>query len=136
MTPQEQLHKAESVAKKAHANQFRRDNITPYILHVEEVVRRVNTSEEKTVAWLHDVAEDCGITKEDLLKYGFSQEVINAVMLLTKTRGYDHSEYMNKIRMNPLATAVKIADMRANLADTPTKRQIERYSNDLLYLTT
>ncbi len=130
------LVKAEEVARKAHQAQFRRDRITPYIKHVESVVSRVNTDEEKIVAWLHDVPEDTPTTSKDLLDMGFDKDIIHAVELLTKTEGYDYIEYMRKIKLNKLARTVKIADMRANLADTPTKKQIERYSNGILYLTT
>lgn len=36
-------------------------------------------------AWLHDVIEDCGITPDDLTAAGISCEVIDAVVLLTRT---------------------------------------------------
>lgn len=130
------LIKAEELARKAHSNQFRRDNITPYIKHVESVVDRVSNADEKIVAWLHDVAEDTPFTVKDLLNLGFDQDIIKAVELLTKTTGYDYIEYMKNIKLNKLARVVKIADMRSNLSDTPTQRQIKRYSNGILYLFT
>lgn len=136
MTKQEMLIKAEELARKAHSNQFRRDNITPYIKHVESVVDRVSNADEKIVAWLHDVAEDTPFTVKDLLNLGFDQDIIKAVELLTKTTGYDYIEYMKNIKLNKLARVVKIADMRSNLSDTPTQRQIKRYSNGILYLFT
>ena len=128
------LIKAEEVARKAHANQFRRDNTTPYIKHVENVASRVKSDDEKIVAWLHDVIEDTPTTAKDLLDMGFDANIVKAVELLTKTEGYDYIEYMRSIKVNKLATAVKIADMRSNLADAPTRKQIERYSNGILYL--
>lgn len=130
------LAKAEEVARKAHKNQFRRDKITPYIKHVESVVSRLKSDEEKTVAWLHDVVEDTDVTLEDLIEMGFDNNIVKAVELVTKTEGYDYIEYMRNIKVNPLAKAVKIADMRSNLADTPTKKQINRYSDAILYLST
>jgi (p)ppGpp synthase/HD superfamily hydrolase len=136
MTNQEMLIKAEEVARKAHSNQFRRDNVTPYIKHVESVVSRVSSTDEKIVAWLHDVIEDTPTTAKDLLEMGFDSNIVKAVELLTKTEGYDYIEYMRAIKLNKLAKAVKIADMRSNLADSPTKKQIARYSDGILYLTT
>ncbi len=136
MNIQEQLAKAEIVARKAHEGQYRRDGVTPYIKHVEAVVSRVSTPQEKIVAWLHDVIEDTNVTKEDLLDMGFDGQIVKAVVLLTKTEGYDLQKYLEAIKANPLAKMVKVADMRSNLADSPTKKQIERYSNGILYLTT
>jgi (p)ppGpp synthase/HD superfamily hydrolase len=136
MTKQEQLVKAEQVARKAHEGQYRRDGITPYIKHVEAVVSRVSSVDEKIVAWLHDVVEDTSVTAKDLIEMGFDRALIDAVVLLTKTEGYDLQNYLEAIKRNPVAKAVKIADMRANLADTPTKKQRERYSNGILFLTT
>lgn len=130
------LIKAEEVARNAHLTQFRRDKVTPYIKHVESVVDKVKNDDEKIVAWLHDVIEDTPTTSKDLLDMGFDKDIVSAVELLTKTEGYDYIEYMRNIKLNKLARTVKIADMRANLADTPTKKQIERYSNGILYLTT
>lgn len=135
MTNEEMLVKAEEVARKAHNGQFRFDKKTPYIKHVEDVVSRVNTTEEKIVAWLHDVVEDTAVTAQNLLDLGFAQNIVKAVVLLSKTEGYDYIEYMRGIKTNALARVVKIADMRANLADKPTKNQIKRYTDGILYLT-
>lgn len=134
MTKEEMLLKAEEVSRQAHSKQYRFDKKTPYIKHVEDVVKRVSSTDEKIVAWLHDVVEDTEITSDDLLNMGFDKSLIEAVVLLTKTEGYDYIEYMREIKRNPLAKAVKLADMRSNLADTPTKKQIERYTNGILYL--
>ena len=130
------LSKAEQIARKSHHGQYRRDGRTPYIKHVETVVSKVNSVDEKTVAWLHDVIEDTDVTAKDLLDAGFDAKIVHAVTLLTKTEGYDYIEYMRAIKVNPLAKAVKIADMQSNLADSPTKKQIERYSSGILYLKT
>ncbi len=132
----EMLKLAEKVARQFHTGQYRKDGVTPYINHVEAVVNRAKTDEEKIVAWLHDVVEDTPVTIENLKDYGFSPRIVEAVRLLTKTHGYDHQKYIKDIKANPLARAIKVADMRANLSDNPSKRQRERYSNDILYLTT
>jgi (p)ppGpp synthase/HD superfamily hydrolase len=130
------LKLAENVARDAHTGQYRRDGITPYIKHVEAVVERLHSDDEKIVGWLHDTVEDTDVTLQELRELGFAAHIIEAVRLLTKTEGYDLQKYLEAIKANPLAKAVKIADMRSNLADTPTKKQRERYSNGILYLTT
>lgn len=44
---------------------------------------RLDDPKHFAAAWLHDVIEDCGITADDLVKAGISQEVVAAVVLLT-----------------------------------------------------
>ena len=136
LTPQQQLDKAQTVAQRAHAGQTRRDGTTPYMVHVQAVVDGVDGIEEKTVAYLHDVVEDTEVTLSELALQGFSSRIIKAVNLLTKQDGYNHKNYRQGIKGDKLASKVKIADMRANLADTPTRRQIERYTADIEYLST
>ena len=43
------------------------------------------------------------------------EEVLQAVKLLTKEKGYDMQTYVNRIRQNPIAYAVKGADRLHNL---------------------
>ena len=130
----EMLKLAEKTARQFHAGQYRRDGITPYIKHVEDVVERLHTPEEKIVGFCHDLLEDTPVTAKDLLNIEIDEKLVDAVVLLTKTPGYDYNEYMRKIKSNPLARAVKLADMRANMADTPTKNQVKRYLDGILYL--
>lgn len=65
------------------------------------------------MALLHDAMEDQGVTTKFLLNQGFESNVIEAIILLTKT-GDDYMSYILKIKENPLARVVKIADMRHN----------------------
>ena len=74
----------------------------------------VKTDEEKAVAYLHDVIEDTELTLEDLNKYDFSKEVLEAVDIITKKRGEDYQSYLNSVKKNKLARAVKLADLRHN----------------------
>lgn len=123
-------------AKSAHNGQFRRDGVTPYIEHVRQVAQRVQGDEEaEMVAWLHDVVEDTGVNYIDLKAIGVPQDVIDAVQLLTHINNEPYMEYLEKIKVNPLATKVKIADMLSNLSDSPTHRQIRKYAEGLLFLT-
>lgn len=126
--------KAEKIARKAHAGQFRRDGKTPYIVHPQAVVSRVSSDEEKAVAWLHDVIEDTGLSSSDLAEAHIPKQVIDAVKLLTKNDGVPYETYLEKVKTNPLARSVKIADMLSNLADQPSKKQIVKYAQGLLAL--
>ena len=110
---QSQSEKAYEIAKKAHLGQVDKAG-EDYIKHPEKVASFVETDEEKAVAYLHDVIEDTELTLEDLSEYGFSKEVIEAVDIITKKRGEDYQSYLNSVKKNKLARAVKLADLRHN----------------------
>ena len=110
---QSQSEKAYEIAKKAHLGQVDKAG-EDYIKHPEKVASFVKTDEEKAVAYLHDVIEDTELTVEDLHEYEFSKEVIEAVDIITKKRGEDYQSYLNSVKKNKLARAVKLADLRHN----------------------
>ena len=110
---QSQSEKAYEIAKKAHLGQVDKAGEV-YIKHPEKVASFVKIDEEKAVAYLHDVIEDTELTLEDLSEYGFSKEVIEAVDIITKKRGEDYQSYLNSVKKNKLARAVKLADLRHN----------------------
>lgn len=85
-------------------------------------------------AWLHDILEDTGATSESLFNAGIPHEVIDALLVLTKSKGESYEEYLDMVSMNGIARQVKVADMLHNLSDKPTKRQIIKYSKGLLLL--
>lgn len=126
---------AAKIATEAHRGQFRRDGVTPYIGHPAAVAARVSGDPvAESVAWLHDVLEDTATTPGDLLAAGVPAEVIQSVVALTKHGDLDYEEYLGVIKANPVAKRVKIADMLANLSDTPSERQIVKYAKGLLVL--
>lgn len=102
------------LAAKGHMGQLDKGG-HPYILHPVRVMLQCKTIEEKTVAMLHDLLEDTEITAEDLRKEAFPEEVIEAVLCLTKTDGEDYTEYIERICKNKLAARVKLADLMDNM---------------------
>jgi len=116
--------------------QFRRGGVIPYIEHPRAVVSRVGDDQEaQIVAWLHDVIEDTEETADSLIKAGIPSKLVAAVELVTKPREAVYETYLANIASCPIATKVKIADMLSNLADNPTKKQIQKYARGLLRLT-
>lgn len=79
---------AAQFAAAAHAGQFRRDGITPYISgHVAIVAGRAATHSEATedfvcAMYLHDTVEDCGV-KIPVINYLFGSQVGTYVAELT-----------------------------------------------------
>ena len=129
------------IATEAHKGQVDKAGV-PYINHPLTVASLVDTEEEKIVALLHDTIEDTNITEQDLLNYGFSNKIVEAVKLLTHNKNVPYMVYVAKIKDNELARKVKIADLTHNsdlsrlkeITDKDKKRY-EKYQNALLYLT-
>ena len=129
------------IANKAHKGQVDKAG-KPYILHPLHVMKRVSTENEKIVALLHDVIEDTDCTMEDLRKAGFSETVLEALSLMTHDKAVPYMDYVAKIKENPIARAVKIADLYHNMDLTripnPTEKdyeRLEKYKAALRYLT-
>lgn len=126
---------AREIATEAHSGQTRRDKITPYIHHPQAVAERVGAANLKAIAWLHDVLEDTGETPDSLLKKGVPQEIIDDLVVLTKKECEKYEDYISRIRSyGGNAIAIKVADICANMADSPTKYQMKKYSRALLVL--
>jgi (p)ppGpp synthase/HD superfamily hydrolase len=109
------LKTATLIAIDAHDGQLDKGG-KPYIEHVIRVMADQWSEDGKIVAMLHDVLEDSNIcTLEDLTNLGFSNEVVFAVDCLTKKENENYETYIKKIKFNPLAACVKIADLRDNM---------------------
>ena len=82
------------------------------------------------VALLHDVIEDTAYTLDDLRSMGFPVEALDALALLTHDKNVPYMDYVSRIKKNPIAKAVKLADLRHNSdlsrLDTPDNKALER----------
>lgn len=125
------LDKAIEIATQAHAGQLDKAG-KPYISHPLAVMGLVNTETEKIVAVLHDVVEDTPVTLDDLKAQGFRDEVLTAIQAITKVDGEDYTAYLERVKANPIALKVKIADMTHNMdlsrIAEPTAEDHERLS--------
>ena len=126
---QPMLELALSIATEAHRGQFDKAGID-YIEHPIFVASQVNSTEEKAVALLHDVIEDSSVTAEELLNAGLPETVVTAVQILTKKKEQDYQTYLKTVKSNPLARAVKLADLKHNSdlsrLETITDKDLER----------
>lgn len=107
------LERAIALAATAHAGQMDKDG-APYILHPLKVMLRMNSLEERIVAVLHDVVEDCEISLDDLRKEGFSEEVLTAIASVTKVPGESYEDFVERAAQNPIGRVVKLADLEEN----------------------
>lgn len=108
------LKKAIRIATKAHEGQVDKSGVD-YINHPLKVMDSVSSIEAKIIAVLHDTIEDTTVTLEFLRNEGFSDKVLEALVLLTHKRSTPYLEYIEEIKKNELATEVKIADLIHNL---------------------
>lgn len=136
----EQTKKAMKLCFEAHKEQVDKTGI-PYVFHPIHLAEQMTTEETTVVALLHDLLEDTDYTAEDLAELGFSKAVINAVSLMTHAEGVDYFDYVAAIKKNPIARAVKLADLRHNsdlsrldTVDEKALRRREKYQKALKLL--
>ena len=82
------------------------------IIHVDEAIA---VDETVAVAYLHDTLEDTLITADDLRTAGISEDVIKAVIAITKTEDTNYFQYIKDVKENSLSRVVKIADLKHNM---------------------
>lgn len=104
--------KAMKLAYKAHHGQYDVNGV-PYIFHPYHLAERMCDEYSVCVALLHDVVEDTAVTIEQLEKE-FPKEVTDAVRLMTHDDNTDYFDYVRAIKNNPIARAVKLADLTHN----------------------
>lgn len=115
-------------ATKAHEGQMRKgEKRTPYITH-PLAVKRILECVDVTDPWiisaavLHDVVEDCGVSRETLVGL-FGIGIANIVMEVTDDPALDTKEARKKAQVDRAPTMswsakmVKIADKIANMRD-------------------
>ena len=114
---------------KAHKEQRDKSGM-PYVFHPFHLAEQMKDEESTIVALLHDVIEDTDYTLDDLEEIGFSGNVLAAIALMTHEDGVPYMDYVAKIKTNPIAKAVKLADLRHNSdltrLDSVTQKDRER----------
>ena len=104
----------------------------PYSIHLLKVYSGVSDYIEKVCALLHDVVEDTDVTFDDLREFGYPEEVIEILKLLTKSKGADYQAYIDNIvdSGNAHAMNIKLSDLRHNMdinrIKNPTVNDYER----------
>ena len=109
----EATKKALKLCYEAHKNQFDKSGL-PYVFHPFHLAEQMTDEDTTVVALLHDVVEDTEYTDEDLKNMGFNQNVIDAILMMTHDKENPYEEYVLKLKENPIARTVKLADLRHN----------------------
>lgn len=89
-----------------------------YIFHALEVMLRCNrqgASDEVLIAALfHDVVEDCHVPAQHIMDV-FGEEVFKLVDLLTRRSTEAYLDYIHRVKTDPQATQIKLADLAENM---------------------
>lgn len=139
----QEIDRALDFAYNAHKGIFRKDDITPYIIHPLDVLRKLQTwgwNDDIVVfqvALLHDVVEDTPVSLETI-RENFGEEVANIVNDLTfrdkrddeSSQEYqsEKSEHLTQFKDKPIISLiVKLADRICNIDDFLRSKNI-RYA--------
>ena len=132
--------KALCLCFEAHKEQKDKSGL-PYVFHPFHLAEQMVTEETTVVALLHDVVEDTGYTLADLGAMGFPKAVLDALALMTHDKSVDYMDYVRAIRPNPIARAVKLADLRHNsdltrldTVDEKALARVEKYQKARILL--
>lgn len=121
--------KAMKLCFEAHKNQVDKSGM-PYVFHPFHLAEQMQDEVTTVVALLHDVVEDTDCTIADLTDMGFSREVTDALSLLTHDDAVEYMDYVALIKENPVAKAVKLADLKHNSdltrLDTVDQKALQR----------
>ena len=122
----ELVKNAELFAKKKHSRMTRKDDITPYSKHLEDVVNRLKSlgavdPELLCAGWLHDTIEDSDTSFDDLFEK-FGNRIAVLVLSISKdmslTKKKREREYINLLKdASSDAKLIKLCDISANLSD-------------------
>lgn len=126
MNSSEQLELAIRIATSAHCKVFDKGG-KPYILHPLYLMNQfLYDNELAIIAVLHDVIEDSDQTLDDMICFGFSDRVINALDLLTHQSRHTYEQYIKLICTNQDAIKVKRKDLEHNSDITRLKGVTEK----------
>lgn len=132
--------KAMKLCYEAHKDQVDKSGL-PYVFHPAHVAEQMTDEATTIVALLHDVVEDTDYTLEDLAAEGFEKEILEAVALMTHEDDVPYLDYVAKLKNNPIARAVKLADLAHNSdlsrigeIDEETRKRLEKYKKTIALL--
>lgn len=110
---QELYGKALELCTEKHAGQVDKAG-KPYLGHIARVAGEFY-DEKAIVALLHDIVEDTDVNPGELLQKGFTKEIVDAVVAITKKENESYESFIERVGKNKMAREVKIADLEDNM---------------------
>jgi (p)ppGpp synthase/HD superfamily hydrolase len=128
-TVDEQMETALLLIAERHKGQVDKEGL-PYVRHCLYVAMHVKTEKQAVVGLMHDLVEDTKTTLDELRDLGFDEEIVVAVDYLTRRNGESYDAFIERIKENDIAVAVKIVDLKHNSQikriPNPEKKDFER----------
>ena len=125
---------------QAHREQTDKSGL-PYVFHPFHLAEQMTDEDTTVAALLHDVVEDTDYTLDDLRAMDFGDAVCDALALLTHDEAVPYMDYVAAIKENPIARAVKLADLRHNSdltrldqVDDKALQRVEKYKKAIALL--
>lgn len=125
---------------EAHKEQVDKSGL-PYVFHPFHLAEQMRDEETVITALLHDVVEDTNYTLGDLRKMGFPESVLTALEAMTHDDAVPYLEYVERLKSNPIARTVKLADLRhnsdisrLNVVDEKALARVEKYKKAIALL--
>ncbi|MHA7648069.1 HD domain-containing protein [Nitrosopumilus sp. S4] len=122
----ELVKNAELYAKEKHKQMTRKDGVTPYSKHLDDVSNRLKSlgvidEEILCAGWLHDTIENTDVTFDDLYEQ-FGSKVAVLVSSLSKDMSLPRKKreqaYVKQLKeASADAKLIKLCDISANLSD-------------------
>ena len=138
------IGKAEALARARHSGQVDKagkDYFEAHIRKVADIAERLyGTGSAVVIALLHDLLEDTPTTSDELRRE-FPDEIVDAVIALTRRKGEEYMDYIVRVKRNRLAASVKVCDLIQNMdlsripnPDDKDRRRAEKYAKALVEL--
>jgi (p)ppGpp synthase/HD superfamily hydrolase len=129
------LEDAVILAAEAHKEQSDKSG-QPYILHVLRVMLKLDSEIDRIVGVLHDLIEDTPYTLAGLEREGHPEKILHALECLTKRKDEPYEQFVERVKTNPIARRVKIADLEDNMnprrllvLDMEALERVQKYHN-------
>lgn len=127
-----------ALANRFHAGQqYGKEPYTYHLKLVHQSVAHCNHDERlEIIAILHDILEDTDCPPTVLAAL-FEDNVVDAVHALTKGKEEARSDYIARVKANPLALIVKRHDALCNLTESLRRgdqKRVRKYSQLLIDL--
>ena len=137
----DQTKRALRLCFDAHRDQTDKTGM-PYVFHPFHLAEQMKDEATTCVALLHDVVEDSDMTLEGLREAGFPEQIVEAVGMMTHAPDVPYMDYVRAIKKNPIAAAVKLADLTHNSDPTRlehidewAEKRMEKYRAAIAILT-
>ena len=132
--------KAMKLCFAAHKDQVDKSGL-PYVFHPFHLAEQMDDELSTVVALLHDVVEDTPYALADLQAMGYPEAVLEALARMTHDPAVPYLDYVAKIKENPIARAVKLADLahnsdltRLDTVDEKAMARVQKYTQAIRLL--